>query len=440
MTERRQSWLIGGAVIVLVCLAFVSGQEVETRRIANAAPVSNSSDKPQIISPTPPPLRFEATEIANVPFADLYEQLRFSSHETRLAIGEKIKAMPEGPAKEAARFAYNKLMVQIAPADSANGMLEIPNDGETLRTVLGAAPQSAMETFASMILKLPNTGDVSLSRKIAFDEVLQKWSRIDPEPAARFLEKNYDETDFSAYAAIVVENWAAVDPQAAMEWIGKLDPSRTGWELNGALLDGWFQHDRAAAMDYAVAHASGEDFGLTTRDFAETIFCASPEEARAFINRLPSGREEAVDYIASVFRDVSDEGYLAPRDMAKWLMQFPTELWEKSIWHAISDWKSEDAREFFAWAAQLPAETQDRIVAQYSGADTNYVPDVNDIERDLHLAATAPDPLLRYKLLSQMVSQFGSKFRENKEALQQLPISQSEKDALLKLIPKRHSD
>jgi hypothetical protein len=438
MNERRRYWLIGGGVIVLASLAFVTGRGVETRRIANASHVSKPSDNAPTASPTKPPLRFEPTEIADVPFADLYEQLCFSSRETRLAIGESIKAMPEGAAKEAARFTYNKLMVQIAPADSAKSILDIPEDGETLHTAIVAAPLSAMELFAPIILKLPNTGDASLGRVMAFSDVMEKWSRVDPEAAARFLQNNYqDASDFSVFAATVVQNWAAVDPQSAMKWMAKLD-SAGGFDLmtiTSGLLDGWYQNDPNAAINYAVAHASEEDFELANRDFADTIFCSSPEAAAAFIKRLPvDQRAYVVDYVGSVIRGDLPNGGPPPREMAKWLMQFPPEVWEKPLPNLINKWKDSDPEEFFAWTEQFPPDIQDRIVANYSGANGNYVPDSDQVEKDLSLAATVSDSQLREKLMRQLVCQFSSTFKEDKVVIQQLPISQEEKKSLLQLI------
>ncbi|MEP7015137.1 MAG: hypothetical protein ABI925_06835 [Verrucomicrobiota bacterium] len=428
--ERRRNYIIVGGMIFSAWLAFVGGREREMRRVGNIRSVADSSEKNGSVSPTSLQLTFDATNIADAAFADLYEQLRFSSRETRLAMRERIVAMPEGPAKEAARFTYNKLMVQIAPADSANAMLEIPNDGETLHTIVAAAPQSAMEALAPMVLKLPNTGDASLSRGLAFGDVMEKWSRVDPEAAAAFLENNYDESDFPAYAETVVQNWAAVDPAEAREWIGKLDPSRA-YDLKAALLDGWFERDRAAAMDYAVAHAGDEDSWSANRYFADTIFCESPEEARAFINRLPPDQQQAVvEEIASVVRG---DGNPAPRDLAKWLMQFPPKLWEKPISHAVIDWQDEDPAEFFSWAARLPAETQDKIAVAFAD---RYDPKPEDIEKYISIAATAPDPQLREKLIYQLVGRYGSMLKEKRQLLEQLPISPAEQHALQTLIPK----
>jgi hypothetical protein len=427
--EGRQPYLIAGGMIFLAGLAFVSGRDFEKRRDNEAALTTPTTEERQAIATATPRTDWTVPNMPDVPFADLYEQLRFSSRETHLAMEHQIDAMPEGPERETVRYTYNKLLAQIAPQEAADGMLEIPNDTDTLQTIIGAAPISSMEMFARMILKLPGTLGSSLSRVMAFSEVIEKWSRVDPEAAISFLSESYKESDFQAYAASVIESWVGIDAKAAMTWVESRDDAA---EFYSSLLEGWFRVDRAAAMDYAVSHATDDNSFVFLDNFAYSIFGNSPDGARDFINRLPSGedKKKIIGNVATARG--GDADLIPPSEKARWLMQFAPELWQDPMSSVITDWREQNAPEFFAWAEALPAETQDKIAAAYANiakAEPEY------IEESIRAAATATNAHLRQKLLRELISQDWSALKKESNFLDQLPISDAEKEALRELIP-----
>lgn len=434
----QQRIVLALLVIMILALAFESGRQIEARQSRK----TSKRALPPVASEMHPMAAHEIEdlnldEIATVPFVDLYEQLRVASPEVRRVLGDKIEAMPHSPARESARFTFYKLLVQIDPAAAANAVESLKDDTETLRVVIGAAPQSAMEELAKMLLSLPGETWNNHFRGDYLSLILEKWSRVDPEAASRFIE-NYADVNFSGYVADIMENWAALDPIAAKAWLDRVDQSRLGPDPSNSFLSGWFQSAPRGAIQFAIAHASDDRFTDAASNLASRVFLRSTDEARDFVDAMPTERakKDALSSIASVvgsFGSISDDEIRPPNIVPNWLLQFPPDLWGEAMSGVTREWREKDAQALFAWMMHLTPQAREQTVAGYSGYST--LPE--EIGNIIAATMKAPDPQLREELLRRLADKLGSSPQEAIETLEQTKLGADEKAYMAKLISAR---
>lgn len=217
-----------------------------------------------------------------------------------------------------------------------------------------------------------------------------------------------------------------------------MEESTWGYASEGMIqgwMEGFLENDREAALNYILTH-DDDQMARALPSAVGNLFLESPEEARALVLRLPAKRQvEALSGVTdkadrSVHED--EEGRIrSPEFVANWLMQFPSEVWSKSISAALVDWKFKDASGLYSWMDQLPAETQRIVLANY---DCSLLT-ADSVEQDFNRVMDVPNPVLRNQLLERLMQQAGYTRAAVLASLESTQLPEAEKARLAGLIP-----
>jgi hypothetical protein len=368
---------------------------------------------------------------AMVPFTELYDLLRSVSPKKRSEWAKELDDMPAGRQKFSAIEAFYKTFVQVDPEAAVHLALAMTDhrvQSIAADAIAGAAPESAMGEVTKMGVQMrpPYLGGLNVSRAFF------RWSRVDPVAASRFAEEHPKDVSLDD----LLYNWSAIDLAAARAWLGKQDKSSHHEEAISGLLSGWEEIDRAGALGYAAAHGTEKEFQLAIKNLASTVFLDSPEQARAFVNNLPSDESKriAIGEIKSITTGVilggSPDWPRPPELVAKWMVAFPKEIWRDEIGSVIEMWANENADGLVAWMNQLPEDRRNLIEADYCMSV-----DKREPERAIAVGMRITDKELREQTLGRYLGSFGRTREEAVECLARFKLSSKEKAYLAKLIP-----
>ena len=435
MTARFRVAL-AAALLILALISFFLGRRVEEatlaaqRRAAEAQTVSAAA----IITPSEPTYRkLAVTEILALPFAEFYEALRSAPAEAREKWAGELEQMPAGPRRTAALAAFYKLLVQFDPVAAAQMAVEIEDKKGrelALDSVAGAAPGSALPDLAKIFLKIP--ADESDYRKY-LENVVSEWVVIDPPAVAKFLDEHRGETE-GVDRRELIKNWAALDPKATKKWIAVRG---FGAGVEGDFFEGWYLHDKEAAVAYAVAHA--EELKITTvlENALSALYKDSKEDAKKFIEQLPSDelRHKAFRGLRANFGTAEETGEadLTPRAVADWMTQFPPAYWRERLSDVLGYWSNAPPQEVFAWIEQQPAEIQDAVAAEYTPSSRDPVKTVTAV-----LQFARPD--LRDRLLAAMFHNLSSSAWQMIEEIKNSSLPVEQKQHVLGIAAKVEAD
>ena len=375
--------------------------------------------------------------IGAVPFVEIFDLLRSAPPEKRLQWIRQLEEMPAGPQRAAALASFYKTFVQLDPHAAVASISGLKNDGTlyiAVDAMIGAAPISAMPEMAEMLAGLP--AKIDWGRPSFFGDVIDHWSMVDPEAAAKFFD-SHPKISFELSAGLL-RNWAQLDARAAKEWLEAQPESKQTDYVIDSFVSGWFERDEAGASAYAAAHSREEKFGNAINFIAETLFLRSPEQARAFLVGLPNeeARNTAARDIASITNGIilggSDDWSRPPADVAGWLISLPHAAWQGAIGTVLENWQRQDEVGMTRWLDQLPPETRDQAVSEYCSTWSRE----NQPEHTIAWAMTITDPTLREQSLRELVSHWLSGSR--KQALIKLETStlpKAQKEYLATLLP-----
>lgn len=228
---------------------------------------------------------------------------------------------------------------------------------------------------------------------------------------------------------------------ALLEW--KDGESRTqedsawGYASEGMVrgwAEGFFENDRAAALNYLLAH----DDAITAKaipNVVATVFAESPEQARAFLLRLPAKRQaEALGGVAgradSFGYPDREEVVRSPEFVANWMLQFPSEVWSEHIELVLRGWSAGHTPEVLAWIGNLPTDTQSTVVTHY-----DLYPNPDSAQKDFNLVMDVPNLALRQQLLERLMRQAKDAREIVLASLEKTQLPEVEKARLAALIP-----
>lgn len=437
MNRLQAVSLIVSAAVVIAGFAFESGRHFESLYKAKKRARNDPTSEGPITVASPVAIDKVISEnIFAVPFSELCDQLRSASPERLLVLANEVEGLPDSLQRGAARFTFYKLLVQINPGIAAKLVEELKNDTDTLHVVVQAAPQSAMEAMAKMLIRLPGEITNTHYRGDYLSQVLWKWSRVDPEAAARFVDQNSVD-GLSDYISSVIENWATFDPDAALAWLDRQDQSRLGPDPLERFLRGWFQSDPDAATRFTIAHASDERFDFAASNLAAAVFVRSSDAARDFVRAMPTdkAKKDALSSVVGTAQGlpayVTEEETQPPEKVANWLLQFPADLWTGCMSSLTTYWRRDDPPRLFDWMLRLPSDVQKTVVEGYS---FSYSSMPEEMGRDIEATMTVSNPTLRKNLLRQLAQKLGSTPQEAMETLHKTKLGVNEKKYMARLI------
>lgn len=432
MNGSLKTVLVGG--LLLSALAFFFGRAVEQQTLARKAGSLNQPTglpTPTITPEAPTYRELAAADIIGLPFAEFYEALRSAPGEAREKWRVDLERMPTGPRRNAAVAGFYKLVVQFDPVTAAKDVCKIDNKdlrNLALQSIAGAAPGFALKDIATVLLNNPADAPDYLN----LYEVMSQWITLDPAAVAKFCDEHSDAVDLGNNGALV-KAWAAIDPEATSQW---MKVNKFGPGLLGDFLMGLYEHDPAAATDYAIMHA--EDLvplaGLGS--LLSALYSDSKEDAKKFIERLPNdelrhnafrGFEFAVEFGTA---EETGEPDRTPRAIADWMVQFPPKYWRGHLAEVFDHWNDGAQPELFAWIEQQPPALRSAVAAEYKMPVGGKVVDV------VSTLLQYGNLELRDQLFVALFQNSASHIDQMKEAIVGSTLPVTQKDFVLQFVAK----
>jgi hypothetical protein len=428
------------AVAVVVLAAFFTGRTVEQSALAAKARSNSCSPlrPPTVIDgPSISHQQLAAADIFALPFADFYEALRAAPGEAREKWAADLAAMPESPRRRAAISGFYKLLVQFDPEAAAKAVGAI-KDEKSLRLALGAAvdaaPGFALPLMAELTFSLQ---DRTTGKRDYVTDVLLQWAQIDPGAAIRFIENHKEMPEDArrgtrAYTeTLVISSWAALDPKAALEWIERNEET-VGYEDREALVEGWYENDRVAAVAYTLAHVEDREMSSAIGAIVRNLYYDSKQEAAKFIEGLPENKrpdafKEAFRHIILRDEESTGEAALTPEAVASWMIEFPPAYWQGALGRLFGNDEKSSA-DLLSWIQQLPPRVREAAAGEYFAAF-----DKSPSEKIAPVLQIA-DPVLRDRLFSAMMENRSLEFDEARTAVTESPLSVEQKRHFLEIV------
>jgi hypothetical protein len=448
--------LPGVGMLSVAALAFAGGRLSKTaRELPRSTDAHLVQSFPSQESDLPPELPADVRNLAGMSFSETFEALKATPPETLQAWAKNLEEIKPSPTKCAAITTFFRTLIQINPPAAKKMILELKEESRwtAMLAIKDAAPPRAMKEVVEILLTY-DRGEISGCSFNFLGSAFEEWSRNDPVAVKEFLEERRPEEMVSYYGDLV-RNWAAYDPESARSWMMQqfeVRPPLLKWEegesrsqeesawgyASDAMVQGWaegfFENDRVAALTYLLAH-DDEITAKAIPGVVAAVFAESPEEARAFILRLPAKRQaEALGGVAGKaerfgYQD-EDAVVRSPEFVANWMLQFPSEVWSGSVEYALRQWSFQNTPEVLAWIGNLPADTQSIVVAHYDFSLTT-----DSAEKDFNLVMEVPNLALRQQLLERLM-QYAKYAREEVLAsLEKTQLPEVEKARLAALIP-----
>jgi hypothetical protein len=258
---------------------------------------------------------------------------------------------------------------------------------------------------------------------------------IDAPAVARFIEDhteaqdNINHFERNFVGREVVAAWAALDPKEAKQWIDQKGRWEGRSEYRQALIEGWYENDRAAAVSYVLAHSQEPEMDEAIGSTVLFLYGDSKEEAAKFIESLPE--EKRADAIEMAFHSVimgdeeeTGDTAATTRAVASWIIELPPAYWNGTLGRLFRF----SATDMLPWIEQLPPAIREAVAAKYEPPMGQALSDtVMPIFR-------APDHDFRDQLFRALVKNEAVKFDDARTVIGTAPLSDEQKQHLLQII------
>lgn len=401
------------------------------------------------VAPTTMPLPADPSAITAARFDDAMRMLSGASPEKLKEFVDQLERISAASRRGAAIGAFFKTLIQIDSAAVRRLILELKDENRwaAVGAIRKAAPPRAMKSVTEVLLSFDHAEISGCSYDFLADAI-NEWSQTDPVAVMQFLDERSGLRD--RYAATLVRNWAAYDPVSAREFatqqLERLSQreGRNVYSSEGAEGDivqswvlGYLEHDRPAALDYLLTSEPGT-VGAAIPAVVAALFKDSPDEARAFVLRLPPAQQAdalyAMGQVADrVILNDADDQIRSPEFIASWMLQFPVELWSEHISGVIQEWRFKDTLGLFAWLSDLPPEAQE-VAAASAGAP--YLPP-EGAEKEFEMVMNVTNVNVRDQLLRQLMQAANEVGPAMTAALERADLPLALKQELAGLVPEQ---
>ena len=426
-------WTRTQAVIITIAAAGLALGGFQAGRYSVDATFGKHTGEDQADLPNPSPSsealatngrdRITVRDIATVPFSELYDVLRFATHDQLLAWARDLERMPRGLRQRAAVNAYYKSLIQVDHRAAIDAVMQAENLNMreiALDALTKAAPESIWADLAEMTTVLPYP-----RRNNTREDIIWNWSAVDPVAAAQFITDHPVQGEDGRLFSLMC-NWGEINPEQARDWLDA-DPSRQTEDSFRALVGGWAEKDRAAAIQYVLANALRSEFGKAIDELAYNFFRNAKDEATRLILLLPPEQaKSALQHVSHMSTAVIlglPEGYQRPpQEVAPWMITLPPKLWNDAIGNVAGEWLKHDAASATSWLNQLQPDLRDAAIASFCRTAES-----ESAEQAVALGETIVDRRLRDQALGQLARNLGQTREEAIEAVNALPISEKQK-------------
>ena len=308
-------------------------------------------------------MRVKAANIAQAPFASIYETLRQASPAELRQWTKALAAIPQRSKRLAAISSFFNTLVQFDAVAAKELMLTLKG-GDRWWAVMNtrlAAPPQAMRAMTEAVLSL----DPAETSGHSYDfraEAIQRWAESDPLAAKDFLDGRSGDQYMERVYQEFVRTWAAYDPEAARAWMEtRIARTKAESDLESSYGGRRGGHGGGVAAGLFGARSRGRPGYLrtqtdprvvaATRDIVGTLYAESPAQAREFILQLPAERREValagvvINVDGGVYGDADDRAR-SPAYLADWLMKFPPDEWKMAMTNVVREWERKTRRRF----------------------------------------------------------------------------------------------
>jgi hypothetical protein len=456
----KTSVLVVGSVLVsAAALGFAAGRagtdqpaRRQTMRVANA---EIAADEHLTAVQQMPRTPDKVDEIATASFDGTYRMLKTATPEMLREWARELELIAVRPKRRAAITSFFRVLMQIDPTEARELMLGLNKENRTaaLVAIKNAAPPRAMKQVLEVMLTYEQ-GELAGCSYNYVRDAIDDWSKADPPAVKQFIDE-HPKSELESYYPALVRNWAAYDPEAAKEVVvaaieaanaRRASSEATTEELENdtntidylvsSWVEGFLEHDRAAALDYVLA-TEHEGVDLALPWVLQALLVESPDEARAFMQRLPADRQVKAMSGVSVVSTPSvhgdaDDVIRSPEFIANWMLQFPPDVWGESISNVVSQWRAKDATALFSWMSDLPADLKRRVAQSYTGYSGE-----NEPGTELASVMALGDAELRDLLLPQLMTAAEYMRAPILAALEATQLPDEQKQYLASVIPHR---
>ena len=370
-----------------------------TRTVARQTPVSSNVKQDQLRD-REAKARVEALtdfsearvdDLGAVPPAELTQLMVHATPDQLAQLATKFNEAPLDARTFGGMGVFFQAWTHLDPKAAMSGAFDL-ND-LTMRklaitAVVNSASPSAAPELIAFLAEHPDK-DLAYERKDTFLEpLLENWSSLDPETAAKYMDELGDTKSRVNMMARrkIAYNWGTLDPAAALEWVAKqkdkdfVDDST----LRDGLVSGWCLKDLSAASNYVAQNIDDPNVRYAASSVATALFSRDPQAAMDWVSRLPDGygRSDAESTIASTWADKD------PAAGAHWLQTLPEKNQTDIVGTIVTSWISQNSSDAFHWISTLTGEVHDQaIVAAMNRDDATFadslsiVFEINDQER-----------------------------------------------------------
>ena len=369
---KRRSWFVitGAAALALNIAAFKAGRQVAASN--DRAVEWNQQSTGSIDSSRAVTTRSDGTDLTNarienigtLGFEQAFDLVCDAGPELRQKWARDLDALPFTSQRRAAIPAFYRIMVQLNPEEAASLAMQSKVGNSVAAIMINAAPDRAFPFLGEMAVKFARNWPPPVV------ELIGRWSRVDPLGASQFLDSHPEKAEENELY-LLLANWSAIDFNSAKAWLdGRPANQQNAYAMRG-LLTGWAMSDRHAASEFLIAHANEEKFQGAFEEVSKYLFRTAPDEARAFVFRLPNDEIKH-----GAIRNMLDFGMLysssfwkfSPAVKTAWLGSLPPDLSREHLSDMGEAWRDGDAADFRAWADSMPRDRRDLAVSGYCKA------------------------------------------------------------------------
>jgi hypothetical protein len=371
-------------------------------------------------------------DLGAVPAAELTHLMDRATPDELAALAFKFNEAPTDARTLGGMGVFFQAWTELDPKAALTGAFQLKDI--TFRklavdTVVYAVSPSSASELVAMLTEHPDKDLLSECKNEFLNPLIDRWSRLEPEAASKFMDDLGDTKNDLNYRARknIAENWGTLDPTAALEWVEKQKDkdfvNRNA--LYDKMINGWCLKDIAAASAYLREHLDDPAAQTAASTVAENLFSHDPQDATDWISRLPAGepRTNAERTIANMWSEKE------PAAASRWMATLPPNEQSDVVGTITGTWAANNWPEASRWIETLSGDVHDSAI---SAAMNREGATEND---SLTLALSMQNSETRQESIEGLVRNWTYSDAESAEAwVKNSPLSPEEKQHLLSMI------
>lgn len=252
----------------------------------------------------------------------------------------------------------------------------------------GADARTAKDLVSQLAMMEPGAINAEFAQEL-LSIGLGKWSSIDPQTAAVFLQTHGSGFSGSVYQTVAA-NFARQSVPDALAW-KETQPEAARSSIMQGILSTWLAEKPSDAIAYAKTHKDGE-LGYVANSIAAT----DPAAAKALVDGLPAQDQPGIAYSTAI-RMAHDD----PAGAAAWVGTLPAASQEAAAGAVAMQYATQDPEAGLAWINTLSGITKDTALSTYA-------PRLSDRGLGMTNAFSITDDSLRTNTVNSIAQQWNA--------------------------------